>query len=94
MQGFPIDSIMILSNLKGLVGMARKPKNIVPISDQIEQLDADIQKAENRLKELKTKRKELLAKKEEEEISELRAAIDASGKSVEQVIVWLRSENS
>lgn len=74
--------------------MARKPKNIVPISDQIEQLDADIQKAENRLKELKTKRKELLAKKEEEEISELRAAIDASGKSVEQVIVWLRSENS
>lgn len=74
--------------------MARKPKVIVPLNEQIEQLDADILKAENRLKELKTKRKELLVKKEEEELSELRAAIDASGKSVEQVIVWLRSENN
>lgn len=74
--------------------MARKPKVIVPLSKQIEQLDADILKAENRLKELKSKRKELLVKKEEEELSELRAAIDASGKSVEQVIVWLRSENN
>lgn len=74
--------------------MARKPKVIVPLNEQIEQLDADIVKAENRLKELKTKRKELLVKKEEEELSELRAAIDASGKSVEQVIVWLRSENN
>lgn len=64
--------------------MPRGKKNQVSLSEQIAALEADIKEKKELLKKLK-------AQKDEEDKTRLIEAIDASGKSIDDVIVMLQS---
>ena len=64
--------------------MPRGKKNQVSLSEQIAALEADIQEKKELLKKLK-------AQKDEEDKTRLIEAIDASGKSIDDVIAMLQS---
>lgn len=69
--------------------MARRKKNMT-LEEEMAFLDSEIAKAENALKALKARRKELAKAKEQEELQTLYAAIKESGKSVADVISTLK----
>lgn len=69
--------------------MARRKKNMT-LEEEMAFLDGEITKAEDALKALKTRRKELAKAKEQEELQVLYAAIKESGKSVADVISTLK----
>ena len=64
--------------------MSRGKKNHVSLTEQIETLEADIKEKTELLKKLK-------AQKAEEDKIRLIEAIDASGKSIDDVIAMLQS---
>ncbi len=64
--------------------MPRGKKNQVSLSEQIAALEADIKEKKELLKKLK-------AQKDEEDKTRLIEAIDASGKSIDDVIAMLQS---
>lgn len=64
--------------------MPRSKKNHVSLAEQIETLEADIREKTELLKKLK-------AQKAEEDKIRLIEAIDASGKSIDNVIAMLQS---
>lgn len=64
--------------------MPRGKKNQVSLSEQIAALEADIKEKKELLKKLK-------AQKDEEDKTRLIEAIDASGKSINDVIAMLQS---
>lgn len=64
--------------------MPRGKKNQVNLSEQIAALEADIKEKKELLKKLK-------AQKDEEDKTRLIEAIDASGKSIDDVIAMLQS---
>jgi len=67
--------------------MPRGKKNQVSLSEQIAALEADIKEKKELLKKLK-------AQKDEEDKTRLIEAIDASGKSIDDVIAMLQSAGS
>lgn len=69
--------------------MARRKKNMT-LEEEMAFLDSEIAKAENALKALKARRKELAKAKEQEELQTLYAAIKESGKTVADVISTLK----
>lgn len=69
--------------------MARRKKNMT-LEEEMAFLDGEITKAEDALKALKIRRKELAKAKEQEELQALYAAIKESGKSVADVISTLK----
>lgn len=69
--------------------MARRKKNMT-VEEEMAFLDSEIAKAEDALKVLKARRKELAKAKEQEELQKLYAAIKESGKSVADVISTLK----
>lgn len=69
--------------------MARRKKNMT-LEEEMAFLDGEITKAEDALKALKVRRKELAKAKEQEELQALYAAIKESGKSVADVISTLK----
>lgn len=64
--------------------MPRGKKNQVSLSEQIAALEADIKEKKELLKKLK-------AQKDEEDKTRLIEAIDASGKSIDDVVAMLQS---
>lgn len=64
--------------------MPRGKKNQVSLSEQIAALEADIKEKKELLKKLK-------AQKDEEDKTRLIEAIDASGKSIDDVIAMLQT---
>lgn len=69
--------------------MARRKKNMT-VEEEMTFLDGEIAKAEDTLKALKARRKELAKAKEQEELQTLYAAIKESGRSVADVISTLK----
>lgn len=67
--------------------MPRGKKNQVSLFEQIAALEADIKEKKELLKKLK-------AQKDEEDKTRLIEAIDASGKSIDDVIAMLQSAGS
>ena len=62
------------------------------IDEQIQKVDADIEKHQAKIKGLETKKQELLKQKKESEINTLYEKIQASGKSVEDLLSALDNE--
>lgn len=62
------------------------------IDEQIQKVDADIEKYQAKIKGLETKKQELLKQKKESEINTLYEKIQASGKSVEDLLSALDNE--
>lgn len=62
------------------------------IDEQIQKVDADIEKYQAKIKGLETKKQELLKQKKESEINTLYEKIQASGKSVEDLLEALQEK--
>lgn len=69
--------------------MARR-KKYMTYEEEMTFLDDEIAKAETALKELKTRRKNLVKAKEQEDLQTLYEAIKESGKSVADVLSTLK----
>ena len=65
--------------------MAVRGLRKLSIDDQIAKISALIEEKENELKELRAQKKELMAKKEKEDIDSLLLSIKASGKSIKEI---------
>lgn len=65
--------------------MAVRGLRKLSIDDQIAKISALIEEKENELKELRAQKKELMEKKEKEDIDSLLLAIKASGKSIKEI---------
>lgn len=75
----------------GLTGK-EKVGHFVRLTAQLEQIDIQIQKEQEKRKDLEAKKKELLDLKKKQEFDDLYTQIRASGKSVEEVVAVLKSE--
>ncbi len=64
--------------------MARKKTNLT-LSEQIVELENEIEKGEKALKDLKTKKKTLLEKKKQEDLEEIYRMMKESGTSVDDL---------
>ena len=62
------------------------------ITEQLAQLDTQIQAEQEKLKGLKAKKNELLELKKKQELEDLYAKIQESGKTVEEVLEALQNE--
>ena len=70
----------------------KKKTALESITEQLSQIDTQIQEQEEKLKDLEAKKKELLNLKKQQELENLYTQIKASGKSVEDVISILNSK--
>jgi predicted nucleic acid-binding Zn-ribbon protein len=68
----------------------KKKTALESITEQLEQIDTQIQKEQEKLKDLEAKKKELLDLKKKQELNDLYTQIKASGKSVEDVLLALK----
>lgn len=66
------------------MSMARKKTNLT-LSEQIVELENEIEKGEKALKDLKTKKKTLLEKKKQEDLEEIYRMMKESGTSVDDL---------
>lgn len=64
----------------------KKKTALESITEQLAQIDTQIQKEQEKLKDLEAKKKELLNLKKKQELEDLYTKIKASGKSVEEVL--------
>ena len=64
----------------------KKKTALESITEQLEQIDTQIQKEQEKLKDLEAKKNELLDLQKKQELENLYTQIKASGKSVEDVI--------
>lgn len=69
--------------------MARGRKKSLSLEEQLEQTNTEISETEEKLKELRAKRKQLKSDIKVKEQSELLSIIQESGKSVEEIKVLL-----
>lgn len=69
--------------------MPRRKKNL-SFEEELQLLESEIAQAEDTLKQLKKRRREILQVKEEEDIKTLYVAIKESGKSIADVISTLK----
>ena len=65
-------------------GKRKTPSEV--ISDQLAQIDSQIQKEQDKLKELQNRKEEILKTKRQQELADLYDKIQASGKSVDDII--------
>lgn len=65
-------------------GKRKTPSEV--ISDQLAQIDSQIQKEQDKLKDLQNKKEEVLKTKKQQELADLYDKIQASGKSVDDII--------
>lgn len=72
--------------------MPRGKKKVVNIAEKIEVVKAEIESLNTQLKEKKAELKKLEAEQAEEDKAKLMEAFAASGKSVDEVIAWLKGE--
>ena len=72
--------------------MPRGRKKVVNTAEKIEAVKADIESLSTQLKEKKAELKKLEAEQAEEDKAKLMEAFAASGKSVDEVIAWLKGE--
>ncbi len=70
----------------------KKKTALESITEQLTQIDTQIQAEQEKLKGLEAKKKELLDLKKKQEIDDLYAKIKASGKSVEEIISVLEKK--
>lgn len=70
----------------------KKRTALESITEQLEQIDTQIQAQEEKLKGLEAKKKELLDLKKQQELENLYTQIKESGKSVEDVISILNNK--
>lgn len=71
--------------------MPRGKKKVVNVAEQIEAVKAEIEKLTVDLKAQKAEMKKLEAEQAEEDKAKLVEAFVASGKTVEEVIAWLKA---
>jgi len=72
--------------------MPRGKKKIVSVAERIEAVKAEISSLTTQLKEKKAELKKLESEQAEEDKVKLIEAYEASGKSIEEVISWLKGE--
>ena len=72
--------------------MPRGKRKIVPVTEKIEAVKAEIETLTAQLKEKKAELKKLEAEQAEEDKAKLLEAFAASGKSVDEVVAWLKGE--
>lgn len=72
--------------------MPRGRKKVVNTAEKIEAVKADIESLSTQLKEKKAELKKLEAEQAEEDKAKLMEAFAASGKTVDEVIAWLKGE--
>ena len=72
--------------------MPRGKKKVVNIAEKIEVVKAEIESLSTQLKEKKAELKKLEAEQAEEDKAKLMEAFAASGKSLYEVIAWLKGE--
>ena len=70
--------------------MPRGKKKVVNVAEKIEAVRAEIETLTTQLKEKKAELKKLEAEQAEEDKSKLIEAFAASGKSIDEVITWLK----
>ncbi|MFR3668125.1 MAG: hypothetical protein ACLTWV_14415 [Intestinibacter bartlettii] len=74
--------------------MARRKKlENTSLEEQLEYVEQEIRTKESDLKELRHKAKEIRTKIEEKQKDEIFSALLASGKTVEEVMMYLKSGN-
>lgn len=74
--------------------MARRKKlENTSLEEQLEYVEQEIRTKESDLKELRLKAKEIRKKIEEKQKDEIFSALLASGKTVEEVMMYLKSGN-
>ena len=74
--------------------MARRKKlENTSLEEQLEYVEQEIRTKESDLKELRQKAKEIRKKIEEKQKDEIFSALLASGKTVEEVMMYLKSGN-
>ena len=64
----------------------KKKSALQTIDEQIQKIDADIEKYQGKIKDLETKKKILLDSRKRQEIESLYSKIQASGKSIEDIL--------
>ena len=74
--------------MEGMIDLARERKSI---DEQIQILDEKIEKAQMRVKDLKTQRQELMDKKESMNLQELYTVLQEKGLSSAQAVEILRN---
>lgn len=72
--------------------MPRGKKQIVPVSEKITAVKAEIESLTAKLKQKKAELKKLEAEQAEEDKVKLMEAFAASGKGIDEVIAWLKGE--
>lgn len=65
--------------------MARRKSAALSTADQLVQIEQDIAAKEQELKDLKSKRRDLLAQKKQEDLEEIYKIVVESGKSLDEV---------
>lgn len=71
----------------------RKKMENISLEEQLENVEQEIKTTEAELKELRLKAKELRKKIEDKQKDEIFSALIASGKTVEEVMMYLKSGN-
>ena len=71
----------------------RKKQENTSLEEQLEYVEQEIRTKESDLKELRHKAKELQKEIEEKQKDEIFSALIASGKTVEEVMMYLKSGN-
>ena len=72
--------------------MPRGKKPIAPVAERIEAVKAEIEQLSARLQEKKTELKALETEQAEGNKAKLLEAVEASGKSVDEIVAWLKGE--
>jgi len=72
--------------------MPRGKKKIVNVAEKVETVKAEIEALSAQLKEKKAELKKLEAEQAEEDKAKLIEAFAASGKTVDEVVAWLKGE--
>ena len=70
----------------------RRKIEVKTLEEQIIEIDSEIESYQQKIQEAKAKRKELTDKKKQKEIDALYAEIQASGKTIEDVISLIKQE--
>ena len=64
----------------------KKKSTLETIQEQFDKIDSEMEKSENKIKGLQAQKKELLEQKKKLEMEELLSKIQASGKSVDEIL--------
>ena len=74
--------------------MARPKKTVDPktLDQQINDVDAEIESYQQRIREAKDRKKDLTEQKKNQELEALYATIQASGKSVEEIMQLIKNQ--